>query len=125
MLNWRLISLFLLLTACSQPAVASNGTPDRPLKHAHVLLTTSEGKRHVVDTEVAVAPADRERGLMNRRTMKEDAGMIFVFDDERVQTFWMKNTLIPLDMIFIGSDGVIVGIVANAEPETLTRRSVG
>ncbi|MEO5767259.1 MAG: DUF192 domain-containing protein, partial [Polyangia bacterium] len=52
------------------------------------------------------------------------SGMLFVFDRDAPLTFWMKNTFIPLDMIFIGSDRKIVGIVANATPETETPRHV-
>jgi uncharacterized membrane protein (UPF0127 family) len=74
--------------------------------------------------ELARTPAEHERGLMFRKELAPDAGMIFVFDRPFVQTFWMKNTLIPLDMVFIGADRRIVGIVENAEPETLTGRGV-
>lgn len=51
--------------------------------------------------------------------------MLFIFPDEKVRSFWMRNTLIPLDMIFISQAKRIVGIVAQAEPRTLTSRSVG
>jgi uncharacterized membrane protein (UPF0127 family) len=61
---------------------------------------------------------------MNRAKLDPSAGMIFVFAGESQQTFWMKNTLIPLDMIFIAADRHIVGIVENAEPLTLTPRRV-
>jgi uncharacterized membrane protein (UPF0127 family) len=57
--------------------------------------------------------------------MDPDAGMLFVFDRDSVHTFWMKNTLIPLDMLFISSDQTIVGIVENATPQTETPRAVG
>ena len=62
---------------------------------------------------------------MYRARLAPDAGMLFLFENSFVQTFWMKNTLIPLDMIFIAADHSIVGIVANAQPLTLTARSVG
>lgn len=61
---------------------------------------------------------------MFRQTMEADAGMLFLFPAERQQGFWMKNTYIPLDMIFIRSDLSIAGIVENAEPMTLTSRGV-
>jgi len=74
--------------------------------------------------ELAVTPAEHERGLMYRQHMDTDAGMLFISDSPRHQVFWMKNTLIPLDMVFIGADWRITGIVENAEPRTLSSREV-
>jgi uncharacterized membrane protein (UPF0127 family) len=70
----------------------------------------------VVNVEVAATNAKRELGLMFRRHLDEEAGMIFLFKQPQHLTFWMKNTLIPLDMIFADPDGRIVGIVENAAP---------
>jgi uncharacterized membrane protein (UPF0127 family) len=66
-----------------------------------------------VAVEIAEKYDDRMRGLMYRKSMGPDQGMLFVFDKEQVLKFWMKNTCIPLDMVFIGADGVIVGIEEN------------
>lgn len=66
-----------------------------------------------VEVEVARDDAHRQRGLMYRQQLPEDQGMIFAFERPRVQTFWMKNTCLPLDMIFIARDGLIVGIEEN------------
>jgi uncharacterized protein len=89
-------------------------------------VTIDTGDRRVsFRVEVAVTPEEHARGLMYRSTLATDAGMIFVFDEPSVQRFWMKNTLIPLDMIFIGKDRKIVGIVEDAAPETETERMVG
>jgi uncharacterized protein len=74
--------------------------------------------------ELALDDRERQRGLMFRDHLEEDTGMLFVFERPRVQSFWMKNTRIPLDMIFIDDGGEIVGIVESAEPMTLTSRSV-
>jgi uncharacterized protein len=89
------------------------------------LVLIDTGARQVAfHVELALTPDERERGLMYRERLAPDAGMLFVFDQPAPLMFWMKNTLIPLDMIFIGSDRRIVGIVANAEPRTLTSRRV-
>ncbi|HLH48360.1 MAG TPA: DUF192 domain-containing protein [Roseiarcus sp.] len=71
---------------------------------------------HDFSVEVVDDEAGRERGLMYRRYMPQDRGMLFDFKQEAPVAFWMKNTYIPLDMIFISRRGVITKIVANAEP---------
>jgi uncharacterized membrane protein (UPF0127 family) len=62
---------------------------------------------HLVDVEIADTPEERASGLMNRKTLKEDQGMLFVFDREERVSFWMKNTSIPLSIAFISADGTI------------------
>jgi uncharacterized membrane protein (UPF0127 family) len=62
---------------------------------------------------------------MERRELGADAGMLFLFDETSDHAFWMKNTLIPLDMLFIAEDGRIVGVVARAIPGDLSPRSAG
>ena len=66
--------------------------------------------------EVVDTPIQREKGLMNRESMDLDRGMFFVFEQERLYQFWMKNTLIPLDIIWISSNKEIVYIEHNAQP---------
>lgn len=61
---------------------------------------------------------------MNRKSLSQNSGMLFIFPDEQIRTFWMKNTLIPLDMIFMNTKKIIVGIVYNAVPQTLDLRRV-
>jgi uncharacterized membrane protein (UPF0127 family) len=70
----------------------------------------------IVRVEVADTTTAREVGLMYRQRLDSDAGMLFVFDQPQHLTFWMKNTEIPLDMIFARADGTVVGIIKNAEP---------
>lgn len=77
-----------------------------------------------VDVEVADTPQSRARGLMFRRELAPYAGMLFVFPEAKRHSFWMKNTLIPLDMVFIDGAGVVVGVVASAAPQTLASRQV-
>ena len=79
----------------------------------------------VVHVEIADTAAARELGLMYRQHLAEDEGMLFVFKQPQHLTFWMKNTVIPLDMIFAGADGTVVGIIVNAEPFSEHQLSVG
>lgn len=90
-----------------------------------VAIETATAKSYEVRVEVANDDRTRARGLMDREKLDENAGMLFLFPDSEDHNFWMKNTLIPLDMIFIGDDGRVVGIVAEARPRTLELRSVG
>jgi uncharacterized membrane protein (UPF0127 family) len=112
-------SAFLVATilACTssraEPVVAS--TP-------YVTFHTEVGDVRV-KVEIADSPAARAKGLMYRDSMAADAGMVFIFPTDDDHVFWMKNTHIPLDMIFASRDLNVVGVVANAEPLTETSRS--
>lgn len=90
-----------------------------------VIIASKGGREHVIRVEIADTPAKRELGLQYRQELGDDQGMLFLFPTEAVQTFWMKNTPIPLDMIFIGGDRKIVGIVERATPFSTATRSVG
>jgi hypothetical protein len=124
----RLLALAIVAALAPLPACKNNGqttqTTAPPASRATVAIDTVERKVSF-RVELAQTPAEQERGLMFRQSMGADEGMLFVFDRQFVHTFWMKNTLIPLDMLFIDSDRRIVGIVQNAEPQTLSGRSVG
>ncbi|HVV52949.1 MAG TPA: DUF192 domain-containing protein [Polyangia bacterium] len=111
------------LPACKSGGQKATAT-SAPVSPASVSIDTG-GRKVVFRVEVAVTPEEHARGLMYRSELATDAGMIFVFDEPSVQRFWMKNTLIPLDMIFIGQDRKIVGIVEDAAPETESERMVG
>jgi len=78
-----------------------------------------------VAVEVANTPAAREQGLMYRTDLGADAGMLFLFPQDEDLEFWMKNTPLPLDMIFIDASRTIVGIVANARPFSTQTRGIG
>jgi uncharacterized protein len=94
---------------------ASVGVPAQGAEPDSLEIVTSTG-RHVFQIEIANNDASREHGLMDRRYMAADHGMLFEFDREEPVSFWMKNTYIPLDMIFIAPSGVVTHVVANAEP---------
>ncbi len=84
-------------------------------KPASLKIETKNGPV-LLNVEVADTEAKREQGLMFRRSIADDRGMIFLFDGEQEITMWMKNTYIPLDMVFIGNDWRIKHIAYNAEP---------
>ena len=83
------------------------------------LTIESRGKRHAFIVEIARTPQEQALGLMNRQTLGPDRGMIFPYEPAQPVAFWMKNTLIPLDMIFIRPDGTIGSIAANTVPLSL------
>jgi uncharacterized membrane protein (UPF0127 family) len=109
--------------ACREqsPSAADAGETIR----AAVIFGLGGGREARFDAEVVTTPEDRARGLMYRTSLPESRGMLFVFDSLDDHVFWMKNTYIPLDMIFIGPDMTVAGIVHNAEPQTLNGRSAG
>src|SRR5262249_13414989 len=80
------------------------------------LVIHAGGSAYKFEVEVVSTPEGRERGLMFRKSMAPNAGMLFLYPDEQPVAFWMKNTLIPLDMLFLKSDGSIAHIAHNAVP---------
>jgi uncharacterized membrane protein (UPF0127 family) len=80
-----------------------------------VVLKTASGD-HNFNVEVAETNPQRALGLMFRRTMPENAGMLFIYDRPQPASMWMKNTIIPLDMIFIAANGTVHRIVSHTEP---------
>ena len=111
----------MVLTAALLPLVLPAGCRDR----GPVAVIQGAAGAVEVTLEVAATPAERERGLMYRSSLAEGRGMLFVFDQDGNHTFWMRNTLIPLDMLFIARDGTVVGIHANATPLSTANISVG
>ena len=89
-----------------------------------VVISTKSGGQLALQVEVADTPAKRSMGLQYRNELGEDQGMLFLFPSEGAQSFWMKNTPLPLDMIFISSDLKIVGIIRQAVPFSTTSLAV-
>jgi uncharacterized membrane protein (UPF0127 family) len=83
------------------------------------LQIQSGGKTHNFTVEVAQTPEQQAQGLMFRERLGPNEGMIFPFPEPRPASFWMKNTLIPLDMIFVRPDGTIGRIAVNTVPKSL------
>lgn len=107
-------------TCQEPPAVTGQHSADTPV------VRFVDGDGQTVATffvELALTPAEHQKGLMYRRQMKDDWGMLFIYPDEGTRSFWMENTFISLDMIFIDGKGRIVNIFEDVEPLTRTRRT--
>lgn len=112
----KILRTFIALILVSGAGCGSNTLKVKVLKGA-------EGKAvHAFRAEIADDPGERSQGLMFRKTLGPNEGMLFIYTSMREGPFWMKNTLIPLDMLFIGQDKKIHTIIANAEPQTLIPR---
>jgi uncharacterized membrane protein (UPF0127 family) len=85
---------------------------------SELTIESANGKHHF-NIEEAKSEAQMEQGLMYRRSMAPDAGMLFEYEKPQIMTFWMKNTLIPLDMLFIAADGTVADIHERAVPMLL------
>ena len=91
-------------------------------KEGELTFTDSLGNAKIkIDLEIADNEYERQLGLMNRKSMEENQGMLFIFQYERMQSFWMRNTLIPLDMMFVNKDNKIITIHKNTK--TLSAQS--
>jgi uncharacterized membrane protein (UPF0127 family) len=102
------VRLAVLVTVLALPAAALAGTA---IDRGTATITTRSGAKVVVQVEIARTSAERQRGLMYRRTLPAKAGMVFVFSQAVSNGFWMKNTLIPLDIAFYDSRGRILRIL--------------
>ena len=112
-----LFLLAALLFACSSGPQKSSG------KEVSVHFLLADGKRTPnVSAELAITEGQRSLGLMYRKELAEDRGMLFVFPSETMRSFWMKNTYIELDMIFMNKRRKVVSIIHRAIPHTETSR---
>ncbi len=109
-LRWTAFLLLGLLVAAGPVRPAS------PQASQQVLEIASKTGVHPFSVEIADNDADRARGLMFRKELPEGKGMLFDFKTEQDVSFWMQNTYIPLDMLFIRADGQILRIAENTEP---------
>jgi uncharacterized membrane protein (UPF0127 family) len=108
---WAVAALLLLSAAsCSD---SNSASPDK------LDIVTASGQHRTFNVEVVSRPEERERGLMYRQTLASDAGMLFDFQQDASVSMWMKNTFIPLDMVFITADGTVVKVAADTVPQSL------
>ena len=122
--------LALALAACTPPAVApqSGTVPDLDDAFAFdkLAVVNDSGRRVEFDVYLATDYEQQRRGLMFVRGMPESTGMLFIYDVEETRSMWMKNTYIPLDMVFARADGTVVNVITDTVPQTLTsHRSTG
>lgn len=113
------LSLVGVVTLVSKCAGGEEYVSGLPIEK--VVIEKADGGKESFEAEIAAKPVDIQVGLMFRKEMPTDRGMLFEFPGPpRTQSFWMKNTLIPLDIIFIAADGRIVNIHRNAKPGDTT-----
>jgi len=115
------VAAALLLAACAPgPAGARDAAAGEAATATVPLSIATKSGKVAFRVEVARTSEEQARGLMYRTSLAEDRGMIFPMTPPRFASFWMKNTYIPLDLIFIRADGSIARIAANAVPEDLS-----
>lgn len=103
-LGWRFWAVWMLLAASVDGASAAKPRP--PSKTVEDVFQISLGEK-VLHLQLAVTPSEQQRGLMERRSLKPDHGMLFVFERPQTMSFWMRNTPLPLDIGFFDSAGVL------------------
>jgi len=120
---WRLAAAVLLLLLTSLPGTADNAMRSQDYVATKIQLLPAPGRQPIsFDVRLATTPAEHAYGLMFSPPLAVRTGMLFIFGEDAPRSFWMKNTPISLDMLFFSSDGKLVGMVANAEPFSLTAR---
>ncbi|MBS0394058.1 MAG: DUF192 domain-containing protein [Proteobacteria bacterium] len=108
----------LALVAAAVPPARAVEPPPEPLSRFPTMRVEidSGAHTHVFKAWVADTEPRRNRGLMFVKSLAADRGMLFLFEPPQVTAFWMKNTLIPLDLLFVGPDGRVIRLVENATP---------
>lgn len=118
----RITTLLLALLVCS----AANGQQDSDLDATFardvLIIEANAHACYRFDIYLAIGSAQTQRGLMFVRHMPMTTGMLFVYDRDDYYSMWMKNTLIPLDMLFVRSDGQVASVIRNTEPKSLASR---
>lgn len=116
----RRLLLATLLALPLARADADEPTQAQPvLPTEKLVIETKDGKRHTFEVEMALTAEQQRVGLMFRKSVPPDGGMLFDWGTPRSVPMWMENTLVPLDMVFINADGTIRAIAENTVPESL------
>ncbi len=124
----RLGALLVLAALAALPAARAAEPPPEPLEHfpTATLSIDTAGGAHAFKVWVAATEPRRNQGLMFVKSLAADRGMVFAWPAPQVASFWMKNTFIPLDLLFVGVDGRLIRVVERAEPQSLaTINSMG
>ncbi len=108
--------IWALLAVCSPPAWADGGSAQAILLPREELTIVTRSGKFTFYVEIADEPHERSKGLMFRGAMAPNHGMLFDFEKTELVAMWMKNTPLSLDMVFIGSDGIVERIEHNTEP---------
>lgn len=106
-------AVFLATAAFADPAL------DEAFARDVLIIVTDHNACHKIDIYLALSNEQKARGLMHVRELPAMTGMLFVYDSDEYLSMWMKNTYIPLDMLFARSDGSVSSIVHNTEPLSL------
>ena len=114
----RLLALLICLLPLAGRA-ADTSKAQATLPEEDLVIVTHDGTPHLFHVEMAMTDDQQEIGLMWRTSLAADHGMLFDAVTPRISTMWMKNTLIPLDMVFISADGTVASIVEHAVPQSL------
>ena len=120
MIRIGLLAMLLLtpLLAAAPPAVAQTAA-QAELPKEELVIVGKDGKRHVFQVEMALTPEQQTVGEMFRTSVPADGGMLFDWGQPRQSDMWMRNTKVPLDMVFVNADGTVNRIAENTVPESL------
>lgn len=120
-----LLASLAVALACLAPQLRAAPEANRPAFRKARVVVHAPGGDVPLSVEVAETDAQRTHGLMFKEDLGSDEGMVFVFDRTQEHVFWMKNTPLPLDMVFLDDGRTVVGVYENAEPLSTARMSVG
>lgn len=120
------IAALLCVASCkapAQPASAGVASLDGDFERSTLIIESDDGLQHTFDIYLATTYEQQRQGLMFVRKLPKNMGMLFVYEESKSRSMWMKNTYISLDLVFARSDGTVSSIIHNAPPLTLDSRS--